>query len=75
MTYTKLEELKKPQEEEKNMTDTIKTFAVYETIEVQTCYFVDASSEEEAKQLHEEGQSEFGWSEEGEPGDFFVEQS
>jgi hypothetical protein len=56
------------------MTDTIKSFAVYETIEVQKCYFVEARYEEEAKQLHEEGQSEFGWSEDGDAGDLFVEE-
>jgi hypothetical protein len=56
------------------MTSTNKSFAVYETIEVQKCYYVDASSEEEAKQLHEEGQSEFGWSEDGDAGDLFVEE-
>jgi len=67
-------ELKKPQEEEKNMTDTIKTFVVYETISVQKCYTVEASSEEEAKRLHNEGQSDIDWTEEGDVGDLFVEE-
>lgn len=56
-------------------TDTIKTFAVYETISVQKCYIVEANSEEEAKKLHEEGQSDFNWSEEGDAsGELFVEE-
>jgi hypothetical protein len=46
------------------MTST-KTYAVYETRNVQSCYIVKANSEEEAKKLHEEGLSEWGWSEEG----------
>jgi len=67
-------ELKKPKKEEKNMTDTIKTFAVYETISVQKCYTVEAGSEEEAKRLHNEGQSDLDWSEEGDVSDIFVEE-
>lgn len=56
------------------MTDTIKSFAVYETIEVQKCYVVYANSEEQAKELHDQGQSDWNWSEEGDAGDLFVEQ-
>jgi hypothetical protein len=57
------------------MTDTIKTFAVYETISVQKCYYVEAGSEEEAKRLHEEGKSDLDWSEEGDAsGDPFIEE-
>ena len=57
------------------MTDTIKTFAVYETIEVQKCYYVEAGSEEEAKQSHEQGFSEFSWSEDGDVvGDLFAKE-
>jgi hypothetical protein len=57
------------------MNNTIKTFAVYETISVQKCYSVEAKSEEEAKRLHNEGQSDFNWSEEGDASDEpFVEE-
>jgi len=57
------------------MADTIKTFAVYKTISVQKCYYVEAGSEEEAKRLHEEGLSEWDWSEEGDAsGNLFIEE-
>jgi len=57
------------------MTTTLKTFNVIETISVQKCYVVEASSAEEAQQLHEDGQSEWNWSEDGDcDGDVFVEE-
>jgi hypothetical protein len=45
--------------------DTTKTYAVYETMNIQSCYMVKAASEEEALKLHEEGRSEWDWSEDG----------
>jgi len=57
------------------MTSIKKTYAVYETIQVQSCYIVEANSEEEAKQLHEEGHSEWDWSEDGDCcGDTYAEE-
>jgi len=42
-----------------------KLYAVYETMNIQSCYMVKAASEEEALKLHEEGLSEWDWSEDG----------
>lgn len=51
----------------------IKTYTLYETIEVQTCYFVDASSKKEAKERFIAGKAKFAWRSEGNVVEFLIE--